>query len=166
MSRNKSGISSVGHEFVSVTVTPTLSTDAYASGDVMAVTAELANAVPYGGVCELYSIKIVDNDDKASDFDILILNANTAVGTLNGAYNGADTVTDDIITIVPVVETDYVDMINAQIAFLSAAVGDYGFGVILEPASAGSSLWYALISRDTDTFTASGLEITMTFKRH
>lgn len=166
MSRNSSGISSVGHEFFTITVTPTLSTDAYADGDVLFITAELANVVPYGGKCELHSIRVVDNDDKASDFDILILNANTSIGTANAAYNGADTVTDDILTIVPVVAADYRDMINAQVAIVSAAQGDYGFGVIMEPATAGSSLWYAGISRDTDTFTASGLEITMTFKRH
>ena len=167
MSRNKSGISSVGNEFMSVTVIPTLDTSAYASGDVMAITAALANVVPYGGVCELHSIKVVDNDDKAGDFDILILNAATSIGaTLNSAYAGADTVTDDIIDVVRVRAADYEDMINAQIAFLSAAQGDSGMGVILEPAVAGSGLWYALIARDTDTYSAAGLEITFWFKRH
>ena len=166
MSRNMSGISSVAHEFTTITVTPTLSTDAYADGDVLIATAALANVVPYGGKCELYSLRIVDNDDKASDFDILILNANTSIGTANAAYNGADTVTDDILTIIPVAAADYRDMINAQVAILSATQADYGFGVIMEPASAGSGLWYAAISRDTDTFTASGLEFTFTFKRH
>jgi len=110
-------------------------------------------------------VKVVDNDDKASDFSILILNANTSIGTLQAAYNGADTVTDDIIDIVKVASADYVDMINAQVAFLSAAQGDSGMGVVLQPADKGSSLYYALISRDSDTFSAAGLEITFAFKR-
>ncbi len=166
MSKNLSGINSVAGDYKLITVVPTLSTDQYAAGDVLAATAELADVCLKGGTCTLESVKIIDNDDKKSDFDILILNANTAVGTINSAYSGADTVTDDIMTIVPVVEADYVDMINAQAAFLSASTGDYGCGVVLAPAAEGSSLWYALISRDTDTFSAAGLEITFAFRRH
>jgi len=165
MSRNLSGISSVGHDYKLVTVIPTLDTGAYADGDVMAITAEIAEACIGNGYSTLESVKVVDNDDKASDFSILILNANTSIGTLQAAYNGADTVTDDIIDIVKVASADYVDMINAQVAFLSAAQGDSGMGVVLQPADKGSSLYYALISRDSDTFSAAGLEITFAFKR-
>jgi 2-phospho-L-lactate guanylyltransferase (CobY/MobA/RfbA family) len=167
-SRNMSGISSTGSDFKLITVVPTLSTSQYASGDVMAVTGALAEACIGNGMSELVSVKVVDNDDKASDFDILILNANTSIGSANDAYNGADTVTDDIIDVVSVVAADYKDMINAQVAFLSATQADSGMGVVLAPAAAGgTSLYYALISRDTDTFSvADSLEITFAFKRH
>jgi len=43
MSRNLSGISSVGHDYKLVTVIPTLDTGAYADGDVLAMVTALWN---------------------------------------------------------------------------------------------------------------------------
>ena len=61
-------------------VTLTLDTGAYADGDVMAATQEVANAVRQkGGRAVLQSVVVLDKDDQGKDFDLLILRTNVSI---------------------------------------------------------------------------------------
>ena len=60
---------------------------------------------------------------------------------------------DKIIGVVEIVEADYVDLVNSQI--VTKTRNDLGITGELS----ATSLWVSAISRDTDTYTASGITI-------
>ena len=75
-----------------VRVTPTLSEDAYAQGDVLFTATEIPNAVSSrGGVSKLLAIYIVDKSDIAdSDINFVFSESNEALGTINATANISD----------------------------------------------------------------------------
>jgi len=141
-----------------IEVTLSLDTSQYASGDVLAATQEVASAVrTSGGRATLMSLVVLDKDDQAGALDIVIFRSNAAMGA---AENAAVAITDanaaEILTVVEIAAADYVDLANSQIAVRGPS--DSGMGVILEPTT-GTSLYIAAISRDTKTYTASGIVV-------
>ena len=136
-------------------VTLSLDVAIYAPGDVLAATQEIPNAFRVsGGQAILQSIVLLDEDDQAGALDLVFLRSDTSIGAENSALNISDAAAEEIITVVPFTSGDYVDLTNSQIAM--KATGDYGMGVLLEPTS-HTSLYIAAISRDTKTYTASGI---------
>jgi hypothetical protein len=90
-----------------------LDTAQYASGDVLADTQELADAMrTAGGTGIIHSIVVQDDDDQAGALDIIILDSNTSIGTENDAVTMADN--DNILGSVEVTAADYIDMANSQ----------------------------------------------------
>ena len=135
-----------------VTVVLTLSTDAYADGDVLAATQEVAGAVSVnGGSGVIQSIVIQDDDDQAGILDLIFFDANTSIGTENSAISMADN--DTVTGIQEVVAADYVDMINSQVAHFE------NVGIVIKGASGTTSIYMAAASRDTKTYTAAGLTV-------
>jgi len=137
-------------------VTLSLDTNQYAGDDVLADTQEIANASPGRNPVILQSIVLLDNDDQAGALDLVFLRSNTSIGTENAALNIADGDADEILTVVPFVSGNYLDLVNSRIAILNG--GDAGMGVMLQPTT-GESLYIAAISRDTKTYTAAGIEL-------
>ncbi len=136
-----------------IDLTLSLDTGAYADGDVLAATQELTNAVrASGGTGVIQSIGLIDDDDQGQALDIVILDSNVSIGTENAAVSIADGDADNILGIVQVTASDYIDLVNSQWA---QAVFD---AIVVSPAS-GTSLWIAAISRGTGTYTASGVTI-------
>ena len=128
-----------------------LDTSQYASGDVLADTQELADAVRVaGGSGIIHSILVQDDDDQAGALDIIILDDNTSIGTENAAVTMADN--DNILGNVEVVAGDYVDMANSQHACKT------NVGIVVK-AKVNRSLYIAVVSRDTKTYTASGITL-------
>ena len=142
----------------------TLSLDAgnvYADGDVLAATQEVASAVASsGGTCVLQSVTVLDKDDQGEDMDIYLLSANVAMGTENDAASISDANAAKIQAIVPVYGVHYFDAGGCQLASLTP--GDAGIGAVLSPDS-GTSLYVAVVSRGTGTYTASGVVLSFAF---
>jgi len=143
----------VGGHSVVKEVTLSLDTNAYASGDVLAATQEVASALRLsGGSGILHSMVVLDKDDQGEALDVVFLNANGSIGTENAAVSVSDAVADTIIGVVEVAAGDFVDLANSQIACKSS------LGIVLKVAS-GTSLYVAAISRGTGTYTAAGITL-------
>ena len=129
--------------------TPTLDTNAYADGDIIANTTQLADASPHGA-CQLMSVVVIDIDDKGGGLEIIFLRSNTSMGTINNAPSISDANARDEI-IGHVVIDEYIDQGGWQMATKT------GIGLTLKPGS-GGDLYYAVISDgNTETYTAGGL---------
>jgi hypothetical protein len=153
-------VGEVGLPDDSITITCSLDTSAYADGDVLFATQEIANAVRNNGdTCILQSIHVVDIDDQGVDFDLVFFNANTSLGTENSAPDIDDT---EVLTTLAVYQftNDYVDLGANQVRT------DTGIGLVLEAGAATTSLYVAGITRGAPTYSASGLQITFGFLRN
>lgn len=130
----------------------TLDTDAYADGDLLADTQELSGSafLANGGVATVQNIQIQDYDDQKGALDIVLLRSNTSMGTENDAPSIADGNGDEILLVIPVYSTDYRDMGGFSIA-------EVDVGKVIKAAAADDALYIAAISRDTKTYTASGI---------
>jgi hypothetical protein len=153
-------VGQVGMEDDTITITCSLDTSAYADGDVLFDTQEIAGAVRNNGeTCILQSIHVIDIDDQGEDFDLVFFNAATSLGTENSAPDINDT---EVLTTLGVYEfvNAYMDLGANQVRT------DTGIGLLLEAGAATTSLYVAGISRGTGTYTASGIRITFGFLRN
>jgi hypothetical protein len=137
-----------------IDVTLSLDTSAYASGDVLADTQEIANAVRIdGGRGILQSLTVLDEDDQGLEFDLIFLRANKSLGTENSAPNISDANARDIIGVVNVSADDYVDLGGCRIATVR------NIGLLLEAVAGSTSLYVGAITRGAPTYSASGIKI-------
>ena len=133
-------------------VTLVLSTDQYASGDVLVVPQEIAGAMRVnGGTGVIQSIEVLDKDDQGGILDLVFFSESASLGTINAAVSISDTDAALKLGTVEIVAADYVDFINSQ----SVTIPNVGIG--LKAAADSRSLWIGAISRDTKTYTASGI---------
>lgn len=142
----------------SATVTLSLDTSAYATGDVLAATQEIADVVPsVGDATALHSLVILDKDDQGQGLDIVFLDANVPLGTENAAPSITDANAAHVLGIVSVAAADFVDLGGCRVATLS------GIGLVLQPAADSRSVYVAAISRGTGTYTAAGIDLRLGF---
>ena len=74
-----------------IRVTPTLSTDAYAAGDVAFTATEIPNAViNEGGCSKIINCFVIDQDRDTFDLNLVFTEKNTALGTINATANISD----------------------------------------------------------------------------
>ena len=74
-----------------IRVTPTLSTDAYAQGDVLFTATEIPRAVlEKGGCSKLVGGYIFDKTDGSDDITFVFTEGNTALGTINATADISD----------------------------------------------------------------------------
>lgn len=151
----------VGASDIVVTVTPTCDTNAYASGDLIFDSTEIANAVRANGYCcVLQSITLLDKADQGVAMTLVLLNAATDMGTLNEAPNPDDTEAATIIGHVPVAATDYLDVGASKIACIR------NIGLTLKAGASATSLYVAAINgTGTPTYGANDLVIQFGFLR-
>jgi len=151
----------VGTSDLVVTVTPTLDTSAYASGDLLFDATEVANAVRANGYCcVLQSATIIDKADQKVPFTLLFANAATDFGTLNSAPDPDDTEAATVIGWVPVATADYIDLGAASVACIR------NIGLTLKAGAATTSLYIAAMNgTGTPTFGASDLVLMLGFLR-
>lgn len=141
----------VGGHSVVKDLTLSLDTSAYADGDVLAATQELASAIRLaGGSGVVQSLVVVDKDDQGQAMDVYLLDSNVSIGTENAAVSVADADAAKILGKIAVGSGDYYDMGGVRVASLA------NLSVIVEVAS-GTSLYVAVVSRGTGTYTASGV---------
>lgn len=138
-----------------IDVTLSLDTNAYASGDLLADTQAVANAVRLNaGYGILHSVMVIDEDDQGAAFDIYFLSANNTLGTENSAPSISDANAREILCVVPVATSDYKDLGGVKIAGFS------GLNRIIRGASGSTSIYVAVVNGSgTPTYTASGVKL-------
>lgn len=142
-------------------VTLSLDTSAYADGDVLAATQEIASALRENGATgTITSLVVCDKDDQGVALDVVFLQTNVAIGTENAAVSATDAAADEVLGIVEVAAGDYVDLVNAQVA------PKHGLNIPVKAASDSTSLFVAAISRGTGTYTASGITLKVGITRN
>lgn len=143
-----------------VSITLSLDTSIYASGDVLADTQAIAGAAQTAGAsCILESLTLLDKDDNtAAGIDLVLLSANVSLGAENGAPNISDTNAADILGIVSIASGDFIDVGGAKVATKA------NIGLLCTPAS-GTTVYVAAITRGTPTQSASGIVINFGFRQ-
>lgn len=137
-----------------ITVTYTLDTSAYASGDLLADTQALSTTAcdQNAGCVRIDSITIVDEDAQGVALYVLIHSASTSMGTENSAPNISDANARNILAIIPVATTDYVTVSGTKVATLRS------LGTIVKTAAGSQALYTSLLNgTGTPTFTATGV---------
>lgn len=144
-----------------IEVTCSLDTSAYADGDVLAATQAIAGAMRENGAHGLlHSITVLDKDDQGVAMDVVILKTNVSLGTENSPVSITDSDAEEILGIVSIQTSDYVDLVNSRVATKTGI----GLGVVADTGS--TSLYFGLITRGgTPTHSASGIVIQFTFFR-
>lgn len=131
----------------------TLDTSAYASGDVLASTQPIADAMrKAGGTGIIQTVTVLDKDDQGQPFDILFMRTNATLGAAeNAALAIGDTQAAEVLGVVEILASDYVDLVNSQIATKA------NVGIVVKPTAATTSLWTAGVSKGTGTYTGTGI---------
>ena len=141
-------------------VTLTLDTSAYADGDVLAATQEIENVFTAGKPLMLYSLYLLDKDDQAQGMIIYLMRSEVNIGTENSAVAITDAEADEILAEITIASSDYIDHTTWQT--VRKKPSDDGMGVVLK-TDAGKSLWIAVESDGTGTYTAAGITLKLGF---
>ena len=148
-----------GHKRRVVRVTPTLSTDAYADNDVFFAATEIPNAVSSKGDCsKLTAITILNEDDVAHDIDLVFMQVQTNLGTINDAVGAGSLWTNALAKaakVLGVVKVDWSTNSEDLIANLvyHTSSGNHGAAVttglplLLQAESGSTSVYVAAVSR-------------------
>ena len=154
--------------FKVIRVTPTLSTDAYANGDVLFTTTEIPNAVIGNGGCsKLISVSIVSQNTTLVDMDIVFMQESTNLGTINAAVDIADSDLE-AAKMLGYVSLDGsnsgISLVNS-VLFTTAAGAegttqlDRSFPILLQAEDDSTSVYFSAILRDqTPTYAADDLD--------
>lgn len=147
-----------------ISVTLSLDTAAYASGDLLADAQEVAGvALATGGEAELVSLTVIDEDDQGAAFDVYLASASTTWGTENSAPTVSDAAARSIQAVIPIATADYKDLGGVRVAQPRLA---QNIGVVCSCVG-GTSLYVAVVNGSgTPTYTASGVRLVFGFRQH
>ncbi len=143
------------------TVTLTLDTSAYASGDLLADTQTIGAVVDQlGGDVILDSITVIDEDAQGVKFYVIISSASTSLGTENSAPNISDANSRNFLGFVPIATTDYITVSGMKLATKT------GIGLHCKAAAGSQTLYLAVLNdTGTPTFTATGVRLVLGFRQ-
>ncbi len=153
-----------------IRVTPTLDTSAYGAGDVMFETTEIPNAVREDGGCsKLIGITILNEDNAANDMDLVFMQVNKDLGTVNDAVGSGSLWTNPLAKAAkPLgwVSVDWsegdLNLVNNQlwssIRTGGAGVGEMNNTMLLQAENNSTSVYFSAISRGTPTTAADDYE--------
>lgn len=138
-----------------VSVTLSLDTSAYTSGDVLADTQVVTNAArKTDGTGTIQSLVVIDKDDNGVAMDLHFFSANVALGTENSPPSISDANTDNHLGSVSVAAAEYKDLGGVKVATVR--------GVAL-PFKAASGTRHIYVSAVTTggspTHTATGITL-------
>ena len=153
-----------------IRVTPTLSTDAYAQGDVLFTATAIPNAVLRNGGCSvLTNAYMIDQSDQSSDIDFVFSEGNTALGTINATANISDGDMEALgICGLTSVDADqagtstHIDNSRIHMMLPASGVSESSHNLTLLQAAAGSTTVYVqgiLTSSTTPTFAADDIDL-------
>jgi hypothetical protein len=144
----------VGDVTEKISVTLTLDTAAYASGDLIAdaqAITGLARATGKGGV--IVDMIVVDEDDQKVAIDVYVTQVSTSWGSENAAPTVTDAVARSIQAIIPVAAADYKDLGGVGVAHIK------NIQAVFE-TSGSADMYVAVVSNaSTPTYTASGVKL-------
>jgi hypothetical protein len=147
-----------------ISVTPTLDTNAYATGDHLGTLMTLSNAVERSlGSAILHGLTIIDKAEQKSAVDVLFFNS---APTIASADNAALDITDaemaaKFIGLISVASADYKDIDGSSVATLR------GLDLLLQSAKLSGqianndakNLYAILCSRGSPTYAATDLVV-------
>lgn len=141
--------------FYLVDVTLSLDTSAYASGDLLADTQVVTNALKLtDGKGKIQSVVVIDEDDNGAAFDLYFLSANNSFGSENSGPSPSDAFARDILCRVSIATGDYTDLGGVKIAEV------HDLNRIIKAASGTTSIYVAVVNGSgTPTYTASGVRL-------
>jgi len=149
------------HNTTTFSLTLSLDTVAYASGDVLADTQQanaFFNYTDGGGTIE--SITVIDEDDQGAAFDIYFFNSNVSLGTENGAPNISDANARSCVGFYSVATADYKDLGGVKIASYK------NVGLAVKAVSGTDDLYIGVVNgAGTPTYTASGIKLVFGIKQ-
>lgn len=160
----ESRLGKVSADLATATLTFSLDTSAYASGDLVADSQEITGffRTP-DALAEIISVTLVDSDDQtASAYTLVFMTTATSLGTENSAPNISDAnLLLGFPRQLPIASGDWVDWGGAKVATVrSVGLGLKGGGV-------SASVWVGLINgAGTPTFTAAGLKLEIVYRKH
>lgn len=141
-----------------ISLTLSLDTNAYTSGDVLAATQVLTDALRVeGGRAVLQSLVVIDKDDQGVEMDVLLFATNQSLGTENQAPDIDDTEVEAFLGLVNVASSDYKDLGGCKVATVK------GIGLVVEADAASKDLYVAVITRGAPTHTAAGVQLKFGF---
>lgn len=134
----------------------TLDTAIYASGDVLTDTATLGVILrSSGGTGIIHSITLLDEDHQGQPLDIVFFRTNVSLGTKNAAVSISDANAREILGVVRIESSDYVDLVNSYVATkTNLGIGVKGDGI--------DQIYVSMISRGTGTYTSAGISLMTT----
>jgi hypothetical protein len=142
----------VGSKTIFTTITFSLDTNAYADGDILADTQVLSACLRLNdGTGIIQDAIFNDEDDQGIAFDVIVLNANTSLGTENSAPNISDANARTIQGRFSVGTGDWYDLGGVRIANIK------NIGIAVKGASGADDIYLALISRGAGTYSSSGI---------
>jgi hypothetical protein len=133
-----------------VVATPALDTAAYAANDNMGGKLSFASVTRIAaGAGFIASVVLVDQDNEKGACDLVLFGADPSGTTFtnNAAMDIADADMAKIVGVVNFVAADYVSFADNAIAFKQTAISF--------TLAAGTTLYGALVSRDSKTYTAA-----------
>lgn len=149
-----------------VSVTPTLDTNAYASGDRVGSVMEFSNAMDdSSGTGTIVSVTILDKAGQGSVLSLLLFND---LPTVASADNAAIDITDaemaKCVGVVPIASADYVTTASNSIATVRS------INLLVQAAksatsSTGKSLFGVLKSGGSPTYAANSLVVSLCIKQ-
>tara|TARA_Y100001970_G_scaffold172528_1_gene210863 strand:- start:924 stop:1439 length:516 start_codon:yes stop_codon:yes gene_type:complete len=164
------GYTSYLQKYEIIRVTPTLSTDQYAQGDVLFVATEIPNAVRENGGCsKLVGGYVFDKSDGSDDITFVFTEGNTALGTINATANisDADLLANNICGITKVdsdqaTSSAWIDNSKIHQMLPGSSVSENTQDLLLLQAASGSKSVFIqgiLVSSTTPTFADGDLQI-------
>lgn len=160
MAYDEKGRSHIKATDVVLPLTLTLDTSAYADGDVLADTQELAGVGQvHGETVVLQSIIVQDFADQGQGMQVVFLDADKDLGTENAAPNISDANSASIIGHVDVATTDYADFTGMQVATVS------NIGLALKCHANDTSLYVGVLSDGTGTYGTADVRLLLGFLR-
>ena len=155
-----------------IRVTPTLSTDAYAQGDVLFTATEIPRAVlEKGGCSKLVGAYIFDKSDSSDDVIFVFTEGNTALGTINDAVGSNSKWTNALAKAAKVLGVINIDWSQNNNDFVNNLIYTQGSGggpntagegipFLLQAESDSTSVYVAAVSRGgTPTCAADDYEL-------
>lgn len=151
-------IGSFGGNTAYIDITLTTDTAIYASGDVLADTQPIANAMRLNnGTGILQSVHLLDEDDQGLALDLIFLSANNTLGTENATVTITDVLARDILGSISFATVDYIDLGGCRIATKT------GIGLVVKPETGTRVVYVAAITRGAPTYSATGLKLRLGF---
>lgn len=148
------------------TVTPTLDTSAYASGDRLGSIVRLADMFgPSQGAAKLSSLVVLDKATQSQSLDLILFSQLPTIASAdNAAIDISDTEAEKIVGEVSVITTDYKATASNSTATIK------GIDLLVQAVQSnanerGRDLWFLLVCRSgTPTYAANSLVLQLKFE--
>jgi hypothetical protein len=147
--------------FKTFTLTPSVNTDAHATGDVVAALEEITDwAIEPGGSSRLKTVIVNDATDSGVALDLVFFTATGVIGAESAAYTTADAVGATHAGTVNVAAASFDDAIDNK----SATQAE---DLIIGCAPGSTSIWYGVVARgNIDPAAATDLVIKLGVERN